>query len=702
MTERALLAIIEQEARSAIGADDTSRSDREKMLSAYMGEAKGDLAPPDIEGRSRVVSKDLMDTVEWTMPSLMRMFTGSDDVIRFAPEDEEDEQAVDDATEYCGYLFFRKNAGFTVLHDAIKNSLIQRQAAVKVWCEVSTEQASERYEGVSMMDVQALSEDLDVEITELAEAGEAMGEQGPEPAFNVVARRKSEKKHHKVVGVPPEELRFNKDARQIEDARFVQHRTKRTVSDLLAMGYERRKVLTVPANSDDERDEQREHDDGLSTEDSQRMDEALREIELCETYIKADFDNDGIAEMRKVVHAGLVVFENEETDDHPFALFCPVLMPYKAIGLGMWDLVEDLQRIRTFLTRQLLDNAALANNPQRAVVDGQVNLDDLLNPRVGGLIRMKSLDAMRTDMTPFVGNQVMALLDHFGNVRDKRTGVTEFNQGLGADALSKTEIGSEGAQSMMDAAMQRVELIARVLAETGMARVWKLLLKGAVQYADRAEQVKVNGRWLRVNPREWKTGYDTEVTIGIGHNSQQQKVRNLALIGQAQEKLMQIGVVTPENAYNTAVELAQAVGYRNTDRFFTNPKDAPPQQDGPPIEIQLEQMKQQGAQALAQAKMQADAQLAQMKGQSDAQLAQVKAQADIEVSRMEQEFQAQQDTMSKQIESERDAQKLQAQMALEQFKVEKQMEIEAYKAELAHNTAIQTAQIGAQTAARVA
>lgn len=243
---------------------------------------------------------------------------------------------------------------------------------------------------------------------------------------------------------------------------------------------------------------------------------------MCETYIKVDYDGDGIAEFRRVVHAGQVVFENEVTDDHPFALFCPILMPFKAVGLGLWDLCEDLQRIRTVLTRQLLDNAYLANNPRTAVVDGQVNLDDLLNPRVGGVVRMKSLEAMRTEAVPFIGGQALSLLDHFGQIRDKRTGVTEFNQGLGADSLSKTEVGSEGAQAMMDAAMQRVEMIARVLAETGIARVWQLLLKKATQYVDRNQEVKVNGRWLRVNPREWKDKYTTVVSIGIGTANKQQ------------------------------------------------------------------------------------------------------------------------------------------------------------------------------------
>lgn len=650
------------------------------MLSYYMGEARHELVPPEVDGRSRIVSKDMMDTIEWIMPSLMRMFASSDDVIRFEPEDQDDEQAVSDATEFVSYLFFRKNDGFRTLHDAIKNCLIQRQAVIKVFCDESWDEREEKYEGVSQIDLQALGDDPDVEVVDVGQYGEVQGEQGGmEASYDVTVRRREQKKQHKAVGVPPEEMRFNKTARSIEDARFVQQRTMRTVSDLHSLGYDPEQIKNLPSDGGErqwsfEEAERGDYDNTLSASALARLDDSLREIELCETYIKVDFDGNGIAEFRRVVHAGTVVFENEVTDDHPFALFCPILMPYKAVGLGMWDLVEDLQRIRTFLTRQMIDNAALANSPRTTVVEGQVMLDDLLNPRVNGIIRVKSLDAMRTEVTPFVGGQVLTLLDHFGQARDKRTGVTEFNQGLGADSLSKTQIGSEGAQSMMDAAMQRVEMIARVLAETGITRVWKLLLKSAVQYADRAQEVKVNGRWLHVNPREWKNSYDTVVSVGIGTSNKQQKIINLRMIGEAQERALPLGLATPENIFNTLTQLAEAMGYRDGSKFFTSPDKAPPKNDGPPPEIMLEQMKQQGAQ----------------------QLAQVKAQADIQVEQMRQTFQGQQAQQETQLEAERNQLKMQSDMELEAFKVEKQGELEMLKAQLQQETTITVARINAE------
>lgn len=698
MRDDELLAILKIESDNSIGAEDETSKQRAKMLSYYMGEATDELSPPAIDGRSQVVSKDLTDTVEWMMPALMNMFASSDDAIRFLAESEEDEPVVKDASNYVSYLFWRKNPGFRVLHDAIKNALIQRVSYVEVYCDETSDEREERYEGLSGMDAQLLEQDPDVTIVEIEEFG--MVEADPERqaqgiqvdmAYTITAKRKEKRKFKRVEGVPPEEIRFSKDAKAIESARFVEKRTTKTVSDLISLGYPKDKVESLPSGDDDpvaahEEMTRRSYDSSYTDSAALRTDTAMREVSVCTSYVKVDFDGDGVAEFRRVVHASSVIFENTVVDDHPFAQFTPILMPYKAIGLGMWDLCEDLMRIRTALMRQMLDNAYLTNMPQRVVAEGQVHLDDLLNPRPNGIIRVKSgygiESAIRTENTQFIGPQALMMLDHFGQVRDQRTGVVNGGTSLNPEALQKTDIGSEGAAKMMDAAMARVELIARVFAETGLARVWQLLLKLAVQYPDRNEQIEVNGQWLTVNPREWNNKYETVVSIGTGTTNRQQKIGNLQIILGMQEKAGPMGLATPENGYAALSSMVEAMGWRNSDKFFTNPANAPPPQDpGPPPEMMLEQMKQQGAE----------------------QLAQVKAQADIEVARMQQEYQAQESDRSKQLEAERDRQQSEQTIQIEQIKAENQaaierMKIEAdlEKARIVQETAIAVARINAE------
>lgn len=682
MTDSELCALIDRQCENAIGSDDFYALQRQRAMEFYLGEAKGELAPPEVDGRSRVVSKDLMDTVEWAMPALMRMFASADDICRFEPENPEDEKGCDDATQYIGYLIHRKNNGFTVLHDAIKSSLIARVGIVKVYCDKSWDEREERYEGCSQVDVEALQSDPEIEVVSVEPYGVVppagvVDGMPPEFAqtFTIIAKRRTEVMNFRCVGVPPEEFRINKDARNVEDAEFVAHEVERTASQLISEGWPKDEVKKLPKGRDyrQEGDELARHDyDGSWDYSADEGDESQQKIVVTEAYVKVDTNDDGVSEFRRVVKAGTYIHENEITDDHPFALFTPILMPYKVIGLGMWDLVEDLQRIKTTLTRQVLDNVYLSNNPRTEVVEGQVNLDDLLQPRPGGVVRVKVANSTRAISTPFVAGAGLQLIEFIDAVRDTRTGVTEMNSALNAEALSKSSVGSEGVQAMMANGAQRMELIARVLAEGGVKRLYLLMLKLVTQYQNRPQQVKINGRWLEIDPREWKNRYDMTVSIGIGHSSRQQQVANLTMLGQAQEKVLPLGLATPQNIYQTLTRLAEAMGFKDSDQFFSPPQ--PPQPPGPSPELQIEQMKQQGAQ----------------------QLAQFKGQVDIQVEQMRQRAQAEQAQQETSLEAQRNAQEMQNNMALEQYKVDKQIELETYKAQLAANTELEKARMSAQ------
>lgn len=596
MKDRELCAIIDREAKIAIGADDATSADRIKAMEYYLGEARGDLAPPSVPGRSSVVSKDLMDTVEWAMPAMMDMFASADDVVRFEPDGEEDEQAAEDATNYVGYLIHRRNDGFTTLHDAIKSALIQRIGVVKVYADSREDIREERYVGLSQFDMEALEADPEVEIDEVEEVAPADPMAAQEAAvalattdqnlltvFNVTCKRKRETVRFVCEGVPPEEIRVARDTRRIEDTRYIAHVVERTVSYLYDQGYPEDVIKSLTSDEDwiAETEEQARHDyDGTNDYDDDPADPSQRKVKLTEAYLRVDYDGDGVAEFRRVVKSGCYVFENEIVDDHPFALFTPILMPYKVLGLGFSDLVEDLQRIRTALSRQMLDNAYLVNNPRAEVLQGKVNLDDLLNPRPGGIIRKTDAGAITWQKVPSISGEVLTLLQHFDQQRDTRTGVTEMNSALQPESLARTNVGSEGVARLMDSGVQRIKLIARVFAETGVKRMYLLMLKLATQHAKRPEQVKLNGRWMTIDPREWATRYDVSVSIGIGTASREQQVLQLQLIGQAQEKVMPLGLATPENIHYTATRLARAMGYRNPDRFFSPPQPQPPPQEG--------------------------------------------------------------------------------------------------------------------------
>lgn len=683
MDELELCALIDHERQNGIGVDDQLSSDRTRAMAYYMGDARYELSPPDIDGRSRVVSKDLMEVIEQMMPSLMRMFCGADDVIRFEPEGPEDEQHASDATEYCAYLLYRKNEGFTVLHDAIKSALITRMGVVKVYCDEAWDEREEHYEGCAQPEVDALKADDNVEVVEVEEViqadmpvvnGQPGQPQMQEPSFNVTVKRKERKRNIVVEGVPPEEIWFSKDNRDIGKLRCVGQDTERTISELLSLGYDEDKVYALPigesADVYGEKYSRERYDGSFTHPDDDTADESQRIVTLQEAYIRCDYDGDGIAEYRRVVKCGTTIFENEVTDDHPFAIISPILMPYKLVGLSEWDMTEDTQRIKTAVVRQYLDNLYLANNPRKGVVEGMVNLDDLLNPRPGGVVRMKDPNGLVDINTMDIGAQAQAAINYFDSVRDRRTGIKEFSQGLVGDELSKSNIGSEGVGKLLDASDDRLELVARVIAETGIKRIYSLLLKEATQYQDRQTQIRVNGQWMQIDPRAWKNKYDMSVSIGIGTASKQRQMQYAMQLLTVQKEASQYGLVQPQNAYSSLEDLTSAMGKKDTSRYFTAPQQGvpPPQQPDP--------------NAAAMAKVQADSQARMAELQQQGQLQQAKQQGDVEVERMKQQAQAAQSQAETQLEAQRNQMQMQNDKELAQFKANLEMSAALQKAQL--------------------
>lgn len=663
MDDSELVTIIDRERDNGIGLSDTIATDRQDAMSYYLGEASGALAAPEVEGRSGVVSKDMMETIEWVMPSLMRMFCGADNVVRFEPNDRGDEQACKDATEYCAYLLHRKNPGFTVLHDAFKSALITRMGVAKVYPDKTYVEKEERYHGLSEMELQALSADHTVEIVAVEPAQVVPDPQGQAiPTYNVVVKRRTEQTRFVVEGVPPEEVTFSKETRDIAKLRFVCHAVKRSKSDLRSLGYAEGDIAACFAEENDQYSDaqSRSEYDGVNEEDDEPADRSQRTVTLIEAYLRVDYDGDGIAEYRRVVKAGKVVFENEVTDEHPFALFTPVLMPYKLVGLSFYDLLEDLQQIKTVITRQMLDSMYLANNPRTLAVADQVNLDDLLSVRPGGVVRTKRLDAVMPLPTQDISASAQASIVFFNQIRDSRSGVKEYTQGLVGNELSQSQIGSQGVAMLTDAAAQRIELIARVFAETGITRIYRLLLKLINQYQDYQTEVKINGHWLTMDPRSWKNEYDMTVSVGVGTANKDKKLANAQALLTIQQAAAQLGFVQPQNAMNAFDELCEAMGYRDVSRFFTMPQPQPPQPSPIDVQMQLEREKSQMQMQLEQAKQQAQA--------------------------AEQRY-------SKELEMQRDAQKAQNDMAIAQFKAEKDAEVEMFKARLERETALDVARL---------
>ena len=661
MQEFDLQAIIENEIDNAIGYINTETvEERRDALMAYNREPYGN----EVEGRSTIVTGEVAEAVDGALPQLLRVFTQSDDVVRFEPKAPGDEEKAKQATEYCNWVLMNDNPGFEVFQTWFKDALLQKAGVIKVWWNDETSVDKEKYENLSEEELTLLLADGQMEVVKqrqtqigevpvpptpeqmmLAQQTGVPPEMTMQPVFsyNVTVKKVNKKGSVKVENVPPEEFLISKKARRIADAPFVAHRRLTTRSELISMGFKADEIDELPAYDDLTFTPERvaRFPNGEQPDDPS-LDTSMDEIETFECYIRTDYDEDGIAELRRVFYAGGTILENEEADFIPFCSICPIPMPHKFFGHSLADRVVDIQKIKTTITRQMLDNLYLSNNARMAVVDGQCNLDDLLTVTPGGIVRVKNNAAITPLQVPMVAGQAFPMLAYMDEIQQKRTGVTQASQGLDPNILQNTT--ATAVAMVQNAGAAKVELIARIFAETGVKDLFKSILHLVCKYQDKERIVRMRGKFVAIDPREWSNEYDLTVNVGLGTGNREQQMAMVAAILQKQEQIMsQMGIanplVSPSQYRNTLGRFIESAGFKDTSEFFREITPEmeqqllqPQQQQPDPATAALMQQAQAQMQ-ITQAKAQADIQLNQAKAQADIQLQREKAAADIQLAR---------------------------------------------------------------------
>ena len=591
MTDESLISIIDREVGSG-GLNGELEDQRRKALDYYNGEPFGN----ELEGRSSVVSTDVMDVVEWSMPILMRIFGSGDEIGRFEPQNPDDVEAAEQATDYCNYVFFRQNDGFKLLYDVMKDALLSKTGIFKIVWKEDEEVERESYEGLSDEEFQLLVMDDAVEVVEHTAIGgdasiqvESMDEEAMidssimsesiPPEHNVTIMRKVNSGKVDIEVVAPEEFYISRTARTIDEANFVCHRTRYTVGQLIELGFDDAEEYV--SESDQRFDQEyiaRNFLDGTSSKMQQEGDESdpsMREIWIDEAYIRCDWSGNGITEIRKVWKTGDRIILNEEVDAIPFTNICPLPMPHKFYGFSIADIVMDLQLIKSTLWRNILDNIYHLNNGRFECLDGRVNMDDLLTNRPAGVVRVKEMGAVRRLDAPDIGKSPYEMLNYIDTVRDSRTGITKFNQGLDANVLQQTTATAYVQQ--MQSSQARIELIARVFAETCISAMYKRIYELLQKHSDKSKVVMLRNKWVDVDPASWKKQCDFTVRVGLGNGNRDQNLVHLQSLVAIQEKIIAAGgmglLVTPKNVFNTLKEIGMNMGLKNIEEYITDPDE---------------------------------------------------------------------------------------------------------------------------------
>lgn len=633
MDEQKLKVILEAEIDDAIGYVETETVEqRTKAINYYNRYEYGN----EIDGRSKIVTGEVAEVVDGALPQLMRIFAGSDELGRFEPRMPGDEEFAKQATELTNYVFFSDNDGVILLHNWMKDALLQKNGIVKYWWEDSEDPTKEEYKGLNAEELTLLFADNEMELIsqETEEVGiDPMGM--PILSYNVVIKKKKEVGKVCVENVPPEEFLIAKRDKSIKNARFVAHRTVKTRSDLIAMGYPQDKVDKMPAYNDLTYTPERvaRYSAGEMPDETQSLDFTMQEVELFECYIRTDFDGDGIAELRKVVYAGDQIIDNEETDHIPFASICPIPMPHKFFGQSLADRAMDIQLIKSTITRQILDNLYLTNMPRVTALDGQVNLDDLLTTSPGGVVRIKSQGAVQPLSVPATASQSFPMLDYMDQVLQKRSGVTSTSQGIDPNILQNTTATAIAA--MQQAGSGRIEMIARIFADTGVKDLFAGIFHLILKYQDKPRVIRLRGKYVSIDPREWKNNYDVTVNVGLGTGSQDQKMAMAAMVMQKQEQILQTQgfanpLVSVGQYRNTLGKFIEAAGYKDSMEFF---KEIPPELDQQLSQPQPQQQQPNPALDMMMQQAQAQIETDRAKAINDIEIAKAKAAASIQLER---------------------------------------------------------------------
>jgi hypothetical protein len=655
-----LTGILQAEIDDAIGMLDSETTEqRAEALNAYLRNPYGN----EQEGRSQIVTGEVAEVIDGALPQLIRVFTASDEMVRFEPVGPQDEEGAKQATDYANWVFYKDNAGFAILHDWFKDALLAKTGTVKAVWEEKIDVDEETYRNLTDTELVLLMADGTREIVS-QETNESVTQmQMPDGtvmdqvtvSHDVVVRKRTKSGRIQVDCLPPEELIVSKKARFGETkSPFMAHRRLMTRTDLVEMGFEKDQIYSLPVYNSLDFTEERiaRYSPGEEPFEQDSLDESMQEVEVYESYIYVDFDEDGIAELRQIFYSNNTILTysdgteaNIPTDYVPFHVICPIPIPHKFFGQSLADRTMDIQLIKTTITRQMLDNLYLINNARMQVVDGQVNLDDLLNVTPGGIVRTKSAGAVAAIQVPDITGSAYPMLGYFDSVQAKRSGVSETSQGLDPNILQNVTAAAVAAT--MQAGAGKIELMARLFAETGVKSLFRGILHLLCKYQDKPRLIRMRGKFVEMDPREWSNLYDVSISVGLGTGSKNEQMAMLQMILAKQEQILtQFGPANPlvsvAQYRATLGRFIEAAGLKDSTEFF---KEIPPELDqalsNPPPQQQsnpaLDTMMAQ-AQAqiqIEQQKAMAAIETQRLKAQADIQLAREKAAAELQLKREE-------------------------------------------------------------------
>jgi hypothetical protein len=574
--------------------------------------------------QSEFVSTDVRESVLFMLPSIMRTFFGTKKIVEFVPKGPEDIPLAEQQTDYINYIIQQKNPGFKVLYEVFKDALVRKTGFVKVFWDDSVMASTHEYTDLDPQSYQALILDKNVEVLKEKATKESITTIDPvteeeitqeiPTSYDLTIRRLMPKDQVCIEAIPPEEVLISRHARDLESSSYVAHRMIKSVSDLVAMGYDQEEMMqyagyggsAIDPQSYEEQEARNPYDNMVYPD---RADPGGKDVLYIEHYLFFDFDNDGIDERVRVctVGDGLHVLMVEQWDDLPICMFCPDPEPHTAIGSCPADYLKPIQAAKSQIMRDTLDSLGHSIFPRMGIVEGQVNIDDVLNTDIGQPIRMRAPGMVQPFAVPFVGKEAFPVLGYLDEQKENRTGVSKASAGLNADALQSTTKAAVSAT--MSGAQGRVELICRHFAEGGLKTMFKTVNNLVIKHQNAQDVFRLNGKFIPVDPRYWDNDKDIVVNVAISKSSDEEKFQVLTSLAGKQEQIMTtLGPNNPlvnlQQYANTLTRMIEMAGFQDAQSFINTEvpplPPTPPEAQKPSAEEILATAEAQKAQNLAQ------------------------------------------------------------------------------------------------------
>lgn len=547
---------------------------------------------PPRKGWSQVVSRDVSATIKKVLPSLNRTILGNEIIGEFSGHNENDVEGAEQVTDYINLIAFEESHGHIAVHDAMHDACLLRNGILHAGIEEKIVVTGSKHIGLDENSLAELVNDDEVEVLEHAKhpvPPEEMQQLAtPEPQFthDVKIKRTTKKRNPRISAVPPEEYLIHPDAIESQNnAALVGREMRMSKSDLIAMGYDRDMIEALPSESynsalDGEKFNRR-NNSWLQSAPEQKE---LEQVVYYDLYVRLDYDQDGIAELRHVCMAGgktadhLLV--NDYADFVPYYDMVIERRPHQWEGVSITDDVIEIQRVKTALLRYAMDNTYSVVTPQKYVNVDKLKggaTDGVMNPEPGRPIWLegteKVSDAIGYDETPYVADKAMASVAYWDEQISDRTGIDDSSAGMPTDALQN--VTAKASAMLEQKGIARTEMMVRTVAQC-LKPLFIGLLKLVIQNNDKPRTVRLRDKWVDIDPRSWNAEMDVSINTGLGAGTRERDMMVMQNILAIQDKLIQLfgpesPILKSDNIYNAVEKAVQAAGIKSVGKFFTKP-----------------------------------------------------------------------------------------------------------------------------------